>query len=135
MVNRQADVLCQRIAIMVNGRLGCLGSSQHLKDQYGRDYVLEINLTASLHNVEEAGKKVHDFVQDKICAEACISDAPCPELCNYSLPSGKFDLACAFDLMEANKSALQVENYSISQTSLEQVFIRFSKLQKGQDDE
>ena len=127
--------MCQRIAIMVNGRLGCLGSSQHLKDQYGKDYVLEINLTANLPDVEQAGKKVHDFVQNKICAKASISDMPCPELCNYSLPSGEFDLACAFDLMEANKSLLHVENYSISQTSLEQVFIRFSKLQKSQDDE
>ena len=32
----EAEVLCDRIAVMVGGRLRCLGTSQHLKTKYGR---------------------------------------------------------------------------------------------------
>ena len=30
----ECEVLCSRVAIMVNGRLMCLGSPQHLKEKY-----------------------------------------------------------------------------------------------------
>lgn len=31
----EAQALCTRIGIMVNGQLQCLGSSQHLKNKFG----------------------------------------------------------------------------------------------------
>ncbi|CAN0211427.1 unnamed protein product, partial [Ascophyllum nodosum] len=31
----ECEALCQRIGIMVGGRLRCLGSSQHLKTRFG----------------------------------------------------------------------------------------------------
>jgi ABC-type multidrug transport system ATPase subunit len=34
----EADFLCSRIGIMVNGKLKCLGSSQYLKSSYGSGY-------------------------------------------------------------------------------------------------
>ncbi|GAU89748.1 hypothetical protein RvY_02259 [Ramazzottius varieornatus] len=41
----EADALCDRICIIVNGTMHCIGSSQHLKDKYGSGYVLEIRLS------------------------------------------------------------------------------------------
>ena len=38
----EADAICSRIGILVNGELRCLGSSQHLKNQFGAGYLLEI---------------------------------------------------------------------------------------------
>ena len=38
----QADVLCDRIAIMADGRLAALGSSLDLKTQFGVGYTLTI---------------------------------------------------------------------------------------------
>lgn len=35
-----------------------------------------------------------------------------------------------FSLMEAGKQTLDIEDYSISQTSLEQVFLSFTKYQR-----
>eukprot|EP00658_Telonema_sp_P-2_P037918 TRINITY_DN2725_c0_g1_i2.p1 TRINITY_DN2725_c0_g1~~TRINITY_DN2725_c0_g1_i2.p1 ORF type:complete len:184 (-),score=61.05 TRINITY_DN2725_c0_g1_i2:220-771(-) len=128
----EADVLCQRIAIMVNGRFGCLGSSQHLKSLYGKDYIMELSLKNSAS--PQAGDRLHQFVHDNICTEATLTERPYGELRVYSIPAGKFALAQAFDSMEQNKLRLEVENYSICQTSLEQVFIRFSKLQHDRED-
>lgn len=43
---------------------------------------------------------------------------------------GNVDLAAAFDALERNKAALEIYDYSISQCSLEQVFIRFAREQE-----
>lgn len=40
----ECEALCQRVGIMVGGRLRCLGSIQHLKNKYGRGYQAEIKL-------------------------------------------------------------------------------------------
>ena len=36
----ECEALCTRLAIMVNGRLKCLGSPQHLKTKFGEGYTL-----------------------------------------------------------------------------------------------
>ena len=38
----EADAICSKIGILVKGELRCLGSSQHLKNQFGAGYLLEI---------------------------------------------------------------------------------------------
>lgn len=41
----EAQRLCDRISIMVNGQLTCLGSAQRLKNRYGRSLELRLRLT------------------------------------------------------------------------------------------
>ncbi|XP_023364943.1 ATP-binding cassette sub-family A member 8-like isoform X2 [Otolemur garnettii] len=36
----EAEAVCDRVAIMVSGRLRCIGSIQHLKSKFGKDYLL-----------------------------------------------------------------------------------------------
>lgn len=40
----EAEALCTKMGIMVNGEFKCFGSSQHIKDKYGTGYELEIKL-------------------------------------------------------------------------------------------
>uniref|UniRef100_A0A452TPH1 ATP binding cassette subfamily A member 6 n=1 Tax=Ursus maritimus TaxID=29073 RepID=A0A452TPH1_URSMA len=40
----EAEAVCDRIAIMVSGRLRCIGSIQHLKNKLGKDYILELRV-------------------------------------------------------------------------------------------
>ncbi|KAG8236659.1 hypothetical protein J437_LFUL014507 [Ladona fulva] len=40
----EADALCSRVGIMVQGELRCIGSTQHLKNLYGAGYTLEIKV-------------------------------------------------------------------------------------------
>ncbi len=41
-----------------------------------------------------------------------------------------FDLSAAFSLLEANKESLGILDYSISQCTLEQIFLDFAKEQE-----
>ena len=36
----ECEALCTQIAIMVNGKLKCLGSTQHLKTKFGEGYTI-----------------------------------------------------------------------------------------------
>jgi len=40
----ECEALCQRVGIMVGGRLRCLGSIQHLKNRFGRGFQVEMML-------------------------------------------------------------------------------------------
>jgi hypothetical protein len=43
----EADSLCNRVGIMVNGTLRCLGSTMHIKGKYGAGYHLELLMDLS----------------------------------------------------------------------------------------
>jgi len=43
----EAEALCTKMGIMVNGELKCIGNIQHLKSKFGQGYELEIKFTAN----------------------------------------------------------------------------------------
>ena len=47
----EAESLCKKIGILVNGQFKCLGTSDEIKDQYG--YGFEINLQIKVPDIEE----------------------------------------------------------------------------------
>lgn len=47
----ECEALCQRIGIMVGGRMRCLGSSQHLKTRFGKGFQLEARVRAITNEV------------------------------------------------------------------------------------
>jgi hypothetical protein len=65
----ECDVLCDRLAIMVAGRLACLGSPQHLKGRFGDGYTLEVRLQvespqAAAASAEEATQQQQEEEED-----------------------------------------------------------------------
>ncbi|CAM9216451.1 unnamed protein product [Ectocarpus fasciculatus] len=50
----ECEALCQRIGIMVGGRLRCLGTSQHLKTRFGKGFQLEARVKAIAHEETDA---------------------------------------------------------------------------------
>lgn len=49
----------------------------------------------------------------------------------YHVPVTAGGVANIFDLLETNKTALNITNFLVSQTTLEEVFINFAKDQKS----
>ena len=53
----EAEALCSRIGIMVNGQLRCLGSTTHLKNRFGGGLELDVTLPhVAAHDAEELGR-------------------------------------------------------------------------------
>jgi len=63
----EADVLADRVCVMVKGRVRCIGSSLFLKEMYGKGHRLTLNID------KESYTKVEKSVK-KICENAEIID-------------------------------------------------------------
>ena len=59
----EAETLCKRIGIMVDGQFKCLATSDEIKEKYGYGY--EINLQINNPNYEELFKKYKISEEDK----------------------------------------------------------------------
>ncbi|XP_075415798.1 ATP-binding cassette sub-family A member 10 [Tenrec ecaudatus] len=120
----EAEAVCDRVAIMVSGRLRCIGSIQHLKSKFGKDYLLEIKMKEPTQ-----AKCLHKEIL-KLFPQAARQDRY-SSLMAYKLPvDGVYPLSQAFFRLEAVKQTFDLEEYSLSQATLEQVFLELSKEQE-----
>ncbi|XP_076791657.1 ABC-type organic anion transporter ABCA8B isoform X2 [Arvicanthis niloticus] len=120
----EAEALCDRVAILVSGRLRCIGSIQHLKSKFGKDYLLEMKVK-SLEQVEPLNTEVL-----RLFPQAARQERYSP-LMVYKLPVEDVQpLSQAFFKLEKVKQTFDLEEYSLSQSTLEQVFLELSKEQE-----
>ena len=123
----ECEALCTRIAIMVNGQFKCLGATQHLKSKFGEGYTL----IAKVKQDSEIDEKTHRLMQfvERTFSHALITDKH-QGLVHYQINDAELSWAKVFGIMERSKADLDIEDYSVSQTTLEQVFISFARKQK-----
>nr|XP_008010173.1 ATP-binding cassette sub-family A member 8 isoform X1 [Chlorocebus sabaeus] len=120
----EAEAVCDRVAIMVSGRLRCIGSIQHLKSKFGKDYLLEMKVK-NLAQVEPLHAEILRLFPQAARQERYSS------LMVYKLPVEDVrPLAQAFFKLEKVKQSFDLEEYSLSQSTLEQVFLELSKEQE-----
>ncbi|XP_037350632.1 ABC-type organic anion transporter ABCA8-like isoform X2 [Talpa occidentalis] len=120
----EAEAVCDRVAIMVSGRLSCIGSIQYLKSKFGKDYLLEMKVKTPEH-----GKTLHAEILRLFPQAVQQERYSC--LMAYKLPmEGVKPLAQAFFKLETVKQSFDLEEYSLSQSTLEEVFLELSKEQK-----
>ncbi|KAF4107052.1 phospholipid-transporting ATPase ABCA1 isoform X2 [Onychostoma macrolepis] len=123
----ECEALCTRMAIMVNGRFQCLGSVQHLKNRFGDGYTVILRL--STPSTEPC--PVDTFIQSSFPGIQLKERHQ--NVLQYQLPSQACSLACVFEVLSNNYEELGIADYSVSQTTLDQVFVNFAKEQT--DDE
>ncbi|XP_037680076.1 phospholipid-transporting ATPase ABCA7 isoform X3 [Choloepus didactylus] len=116
----ECEALCTRLAVMVNGRFRCLGSAQYLKGRFGAGHTLTLRVPAARPEPAAA------FVA------AAFPGAELREVhggrLRFQLPlGGPCSLARVFGELAAHGAAHGVEDFSVSQTTLEEVFLHFSK--------
>ncbi|KAM7334522.1 hypothetical protein ACRRTK_007842 [Alexandromys fortis] len=120
----EAEALCDRVAIMVSGRLRCIGSIQHLKRKFGKDYILELKVNEPSQVASVHGEILKLFPQ-AARQESYLS------LLTYKLPiTDVYPLSQAFYKLEAVKRSFNLEEYSLSQCTLDKVFVELSKEQE-----
>ncbi|CAD5112606.1 DgyrCDS1819 [Dimorphilus gyrociliatus] len=125
----ECEALCTRLAIMVNGQFKCLGTTQHLKTRFGEGYTLVAKLSGSTEEeVAERMQEMQNFVESSF-EGATLKDKH-HGLVYYQLKSRGVSWASLFGTIEKNRERLHIDDYSVSQTTLEQVFINFARTQK-----
>ncbi|XP_021921419.1 ATP-binding cassette sub-family A member 5-like [Zootermopsis nevadensis] len=125
----EADALCSRVGIMVKGELRCIGSTQHLKNLYGAGYTLEMKLRGGDRTPTTPSSDRHCDLKEFVAGlfpDATLEESFADRLM-FSVPQHAVtSLAECFSQLETAKSELDIEEYSFSQTTLEQVFLKFA---------
>ncbi|KAM8733143.1 phospholipid-transporting ATPase ABCA1b isoform 2-T2 [Acanthopagrus schlegelii] len=117
----ECEALCTRMAIMVNGRFRCLGSVQHLKNRFGDGYTIILRVAG--HDPDLL--PVMKFIESELSGSTLKEKHR--NMLQYQLPSSLTSLAHIFSILGKNKDMLRIEDYSVTQTTLDQVFVNFAK--------
>ncbi|XP_044533338.1 phospholipid-transporting ATPase ABCA3-like, partial [Gracilinanus agilis] len=124
----ECEALCTRLAIMVNGRFKCLGSPQHLKSKYGSGYTLLAKIKSTSPKERDlAIQEFKIFVQTKFPGSRLKDEHQ--GMVHYHLPKENLTWSKVFGILENAKNTYKLDDYSISQVSLEQIFLSFAHLQ------
>ena len=132
----ECEALSSKLGIMVNGQFKCFGSVQQLKNKFGKGYTLILKCQS--YCSDEQILIVEQFVLQNIRFSK-LKDKQ-QETLFYQIEFDQIEnrneiqtIAELFSLIESNKERLNIETYSLSQTTLEQVFLSFAKEQKNLD--
>eukprot|EP01034_Spumella_vulgaris_P016192 gene16192-20691_t len=116
----EAEALCKRIGIMTHGQLRALGTKQHLKNKFGSGFELVVKVFVT--NFDKQLLEMTSFVNSLFPSATLLSENG--GLITFQIPREEMKMGVAFSQLEGNKERLQIEDYSIAQPTLEQVFIR-----------
>ncbi|ORY99506.1 P-loop containing nucleoside triphosphate hydrolase protein [Lobosporangium transversale] len=124
----EADILSDRIAIMTSGRLRCIGTSLHLKELYGSGFRLNISskpgkLQEACESIELKVLKSFKYTRVDKFTNASTYEI---ELLNQDQEyvNGHGQLSKIFSYLSRPDQFPAIEDWGLSQTTLEDVFIK-----------
>uniref|UniRef100_A0A0E0ERC2 ABC transporter domain-containing protein n=1 Tax=Oryza meridionalis TaxID=40149 RepID=A0A0E0ERC2_9ORYZ len=112
----EAEVLCDRLGIFVDGDFQCLGNPKELKARYGGAYIF--TMTTSPDQEQEVERLVHDLSPsaNKIYHLSGTQ--------KFELPKQEVKIAEVFRAVENAKKRFAVHAWGLVDTTLEDVFIK-----------
>jgi len=116
----ECEALCQRVTIMKDGKLTCLGSIQHIKNKFGSGYSIDVKFK------KEYLDNGVDIVRSAF-PQATLLDRH-DLIANFELPNppnNPVNVSEIFATLQNNLANI-LDDYSVSQTSLEQVFLKLT---------
>uniref|UniRef100_A0A674GFY0 P-type phospholipid transporter n=1 Tax=Taeniopygia guttata TaxID=59729 RepID=A0A674GFY0_TAEGU len=121
----ECEALCTRLAIMVQGTFKCLGTIQELKYKFGDGYIVTLKIKAPKSGMPPDPAPAEKFIRTNF--PGSLQREKHYNMLQYQICSSS--LAKIFRLIISNKENLHIEEYSVSQTTLDQVFVNFAKQQ------
>ncbi|KAI1317508.1 hypothetical protein EDD11_008315 [Mortierella claussenii] len=113
----EAEVLCARIGIMAKGTLRCIGNQIRLKDLYGRGF--KITFASKPENTERASRYIATLLPlDAKRLDSFVTS----ESWEFEATPGLIQRL--FEEIEAHKYEHGIDDWGLSQTTLEEVFLR-----------
>uniref|UniRef100_A0A2M4A4P2 Putative lipid exporter abca1 n=1 Tax=Anopheles triannulatus TaxID=58253 RepID=A0A2M4A4P2_9DIPT len=124
----ECEELCDRLSIMVRGRLRCIGLIPQLKQRHGQGFNLLFKLQSAFIVAEDSHEEyvqLIELIKDRF--NATLQEEHKGML--KFLVSPTLKLSELFAQAEAlkNERSDQIASYSINESSLEDIFLRFQK--------
>nr|XP_025839579.1 ATP-binding cassette sub-family A member 3-like [Vulpes vulpes] len=122
----ECEALCTRLAIMVKGKFKCLGSPQHLKNKFGNAYSLTAKI--KFENNKSKLEKFKEFIATTF--PGYIINQEHQGIICYYIPKQEICWGKVFSILEEAKALFNLEDYSVSRITLEQIFLTIANIDK-----
>lgn len=124
----ECEALCDRISIMVKGQFRCLGGPQHLKNKFGQGFTIIVKLLrthpAVINGSGIAALKAHMASRFAGCE---VKDDH-KDYIHFHVADPHTPWHALFETMQLAKEAHPyIQDYSLTETSLEDVFLLFAR--------
>nr|APD26542.1 ATP-binding cassette transporter subfamily A member 2 protein [Brachionus koreanus] len=158
----ECEALCTRLAIMVDGSFRCIGSVQHLKTKFGDGYTLTVKLKEMPSNQEtisnasnkdqctssrayDTGPSNNKYIcmimrelRKNIDPYCKLRERNFNNVYQFELrtpESESYDIGDIYRLIELNKLKFNICDYSLSQNTLDNVFVNFVREQTSKKED
>ncbi|XP_042521053.1 ABC transporter A family member 7-like isoform X2 [Macadamia integrifolia] len=115
----EAEVLCDRLGIFVDGSLQCIGNPKQLKARYGGSYVFTITTS---NQEEEVVEVMVRHISPNAAKIYHLSGTQ-----KFELPKQEVKIADVFHAVEDAKSKFTIQAWGLADTTLEDVFIKVAR--------
>uniref|UniRef100_A0A8C8ZMQ8 P-type phospholipid transporter n=1 Tax=Prolemur simus TaxID=1328070 RepID=A0A8C8ZMQ8_PROSS len=112
----ECEALCTRLAIMVRGTFRCMGTIQHLKYKFGDGYIVTMKIKSPKDDLLPDLNPVEQFFQGNF--PGSVQRERHYNMLQFQVSSSS--LARIFQLLISHKDSLLIEEYSVTQTTLDQ---------------
>ena len=120
----EAEYLGDRIGIMSNGHFICSGTSSYLKTKYPCGFNLNLLVNSKVFNENYKQQLYNQLIKYEPNLEVKIASKG---LFSINIQSNNQNIKEIFDVIEANKAEFGIEDYTVSSTSLEDVFLKLNQ--------
>ncbi|KPA77105.1 ATP-binding cassette protein subfamily A member 3 putative (ABCA3) [Leptomonas pyrrhocoris] len=111
----EVEALADIVAIMVRGYIRCIGDKVHLKNKFGSAFEVSVRLSSARHADGFVAFMKGEF------PDAKMNEGDGRRFV-YQLPRDR-GFGDIFEVFQTSKKDLHITDYSVSQTSIEQVFL------------
>ena len=120
----EADVLCDRLAIMAGGELQCIGRSWQLKKRFGKGYTLGIT---TRDKSSECASKIEEYVKG-VFPSASLIDDPIGGVSKFEIGRDDVVLSDVFMKLNSDMEEYGIVDWGLTETTLEEVFLKLAAL-------
>ncbi|KAJ4968890.1 hypothetical protein NE237_015591 [Protea cynaroides] len=115
----EAEFLCDRLGIFVDGSLQCIGNPKQLKARYGGSYVFTITTTL---NQEEEVEKLVRYLSPNATKTYHLSGTQ-----KFDLPKHEVRISDVFRAIKFARRRFTIQAWGLSDSTLEDVFIKVAQ--------
>jgi ATP-binding cassette, subfamily A (ABC1), member 3 len=118
----ECEALCTKIGIMVKGEFHCLGSVQHLKNKYSKGFILTVKMDQDDDNLM---RQIKDRIESNFASTELREKYI--DILTFHINNADIKWSQVFGFMAQLKREMSISHYTLTQMSLEQVFLYFEK--------
>ena len=118
----EADALCGRIGIMTRGVMRTVGTSTELKARHGTGFIVDLRVSDNAD-----ADAVDDLIRS--VSPNMTTEPTGLSVKKYEVPQTDTKMGAIFAAILGAQEKLGITDFSVSQTTLEDVFIRFAKVE------